>query len=166
MRPALYQLRNKHDLIGAEIGVFHGNYALIYLEKLDIKKIFLIDPYVEYENYDKYRPRVLKEAEETAHAKLSIYKDKIEWVKAKSAEASMLFDDESLDFVYIDGNHEYQAVLEDITLYYPKVKKGGMISGHDYKPTVKNEIFDATQEFCKENNLQLHIISYDWWIWK
>lgn len=166
MRSALWQLRNKRNLIGVEIGVFLGNYALTYLEKLDIKKLFLIDPYIKYENYGRYEPKILREAEEIAHAKLSIYKDKIEWVKVKSAEASKLFDDESLDFVYIDGNHEYQAVLEDITLYYPKVKKSGMISGHDYRPNLENYVSDAINEFCKKNHLQLHIISYDWWVWK
>ena len=38
---------------------------------------------------------------------------------------------EKLDFVYIDGNHAYEYVKKDIGLYYPKLKKGGVIGGHD-----------------------------------
>ena len=44
----------------------------------------------------------------------------------------MIFEDESLDFIYIDANHAYDFVVEDINLWFPKLKKGGIFSGHDY----------------------------------
>jgi hypothetical protein len=40
--------------------------------------------------------------------------------------------DEYLDFVYIDGDHKYEEVKRDIECWFPKVKKGGCIGGHDY----------------------------------
>ncbi len=168
MRPALKKLRNKHNLVGAEIGVFHGNYALIYLKDLDIKKVVLIDPYKEYENYDRYTSEALSGAKKDAHEKLNIYVDKITWIELMSAEAVELIDFESLDFVYIDGNHGYQPVLQDVTLYYPKVKTGGLVSGHDYRSVVRNNVADAIDEFCKNHNLKHHvdIQSTDWWFWK
>ena len=168
MRPALEQLRNKRGLIGAEIGVYQGNYALIYLKDLDIKEVFLIDPYIKYENYERYASVTLTEAEKIAHASLSIYEKKIKWIKMKSAEAAELFDDESLDFVYIDGNHECQPVLQDVTLYYPKVKTGGLVSGHDFRLEAKNHVFSAIKEFCEKHDLkyQVDVQSTDWWIWK
>ena len=49
-----------------------------------------------------------------------------------SMEAARRFADESLDFVYIDANHDYRHVREDITEWSKKVRKGGIISGHDY----------------------------------
>jgi len=49
-----------------------------------------------------------------------------------SLEGAMEFKDESLDFVFIDAAHDYQSVKEDIEAWYPKVKEGGVISGHDY----------------------------------
>jgi len=52
--------------------------------------------------------------------------------KLSSIEASKLYADESLDFVFIDANHIYRAVMDDIMLWFPKVKKGGHIAGHDY----------------------------------
>lgn len=172
MRVALKQLKNSHDLVGAEIGVFHGNFALIYLEYLDIKKVYLIDPYEAYEGYEMmgYNSSTLieklREAEKEAHIKLDAYKNKIKWIKATSAIASTCIDDESLDFVYIDGSHEHDFVLQDITLYYPKVKKGGLLSGHDYGRPSWPGLSKAVNNFCMENNLKLNVKNYDWWAWK
>ncbi len=42
------------------------------------------------------------------------------------------FEDESLDFVFIDGNHDFEYVVEDICKWTKKVRKGGIVSGHDY----------------------------------
>jgi predicted O-methyltransferase YrrM len=53
-------------------------------------------------------------------------------IKATSVEAAKLYEDESLDFVFIDACHQYECVVEDIRAWYPKVKKNGIISGHDY----------------------------------
>jgi len=170
MRPALDQLKNQHNLIGAEIGVYRGVYTLVYLRKLDIKKVFLVDPYCMYEGYSKaYSSDALEDGEKQAHKKLEFYKDKITWIKAKSAEAADMFEDESLDFVYIDANHRWQSVLEDMTLYYPKVKKGGLFSGHDYKPwQPRNGVVTGVSKFCKNHDLKLilRISATDWWIWK
>lgn len=56
-------------------------------------------------------------------------------LKMKSVDAAALYKDESLDFVFIDASHEELDVLDDFAAWYPKVKKGGFIGGHDYHPT-------------------------------
>jgi hypothetical protein len=53
-------------------------------------------------------------------------------IKATSKTASKKFADESLDVVFIDLTHTYEAVKEDIALWLPKVKKGGYLAGDDY----------------------------------
>jgi hypothetical protein len=53
-------------------------------------------------------------------------------IRKYSGEAAKLFDDESLDFVYIDADHREEFVQQDILLWLPKVKKSGAIAGHDY----------------------------------
>jgi hypothetical protein len=53
-------------------------------------------------------------------------------VKMTSVDAAKLYDDESLDFVFIDGAHDYQNVCDDIKAWLPKVKKGKILSGHDW----------------------------------
>jgi len=53
-------------------------------------------------------------------------------VRLTSIEASKLYDDESLDFVFIDANHSPEHIEADTNNWYPKVKKGGVFAGHDY----------------------------------
>ena len=53
-------------------------------------------------------------------------------IRCLSKNAVKLFKDESLDFVYIDANHAYDFVKEDLEMWWPKIKKGGYICGHDY----------------------------------
>jgi len=53
-------------------------------------------------------------------------------IRLPSIKASELFEDNSIDFCFIDANHEYEFVLDDIRAWYPKVKQGGIIAGHDY----------------------------------
>lgn len=67
-------------------------------------------------------------------------------IKSISWEASRLYKDESLDFVFIDAAHDYDSVRKDISAWFPKVKTGGTIAGHDYK-TSKHGVKRAVDEF-------------------
>ena len=175
-KPALRQLKGRNNLVGAEIGIGEGAHASFFLRELDIDVVFLIDPHTVYE--DERMMVGLEKVEgweKKAHINLDKYKHKIRWIKEKSANAAKLIANDSLDFVYIDGNHTYESVAEDISLYYPKVKKGGMLSGHDYD---YKSVKKAVDEFVGRENLKLHIedmgpgqfsgkgMKYDWWIWK
>lgn len=53
-------------------------------------------------------------------------------IRTTSLKASELYEDESLDFVFIDASHRYEDVLDDLNAWFPKVKKGGILAGHDY----------------------------------
>jgi predicted O-methyltransferase YrrM len=53
-------------------------------------------------------------------------------IRTTSSEASQQFADESLDWVFIDADHSYDSVCKDVRLWFPKLKYGGLISGHDY----------------------------------
>lgn len=170
--PALRQLKERHNLSGAEVGVYRGEHAAFYLKELDIKLVFLIDPYVGYGNYSpiKVGLKDLAKAEQMAHERLRSHGQKIIWVKKRSSEAVEFIGDDSLDFVYIDGNHSYGFVAEDLMLYYPKLKRRGLLAGHDYDiESVKK----AVDEFVAEHSLALYSQAgagmakkYDWWIWK
>jgi len=65
--------------------------------------------------------------------------------KMTSLEASKLFENNSLDFVYIDGNHTYNFVKQDIQIWLPKIKKSSLICGHDYQGRFQGTI-DAVNE--------------------
>ena len=62
------------------------------------------------------------------------------------------FEDESLDFVYVDGDHSFTNVVKDIGLYLPKIKKSGFIGGHDYSPEHPG-VKEAIQYFGFKNGL-------------
>lgn len=170
--PALRQLKGRHNLYGAEIGVYRGEHAAFYFKELDIKLVFLIDPYMSYGNYSPIGVGLkdLAKAEKMAHKRLYSHRRKIKWVREKSSEAARFIADASLDFVYIDGNHSYGFVAEDLVLYYPKLKKRGLLAGHDYDI---ESVRKAVDEFAAAHNLALYsqagagmATKYDWWVWK
>ena len=75
--------------------------------------------------------------------------DTVEQWKMTSEEASTKFINESLDFIFIDGSHTYEDVKQDIHLWYPKLKYGKIIAGHDYYGGVKqavDEIFPIVEK--------------------
>jgi predicted O-methyltransferase YrrM len=79
-------------------------------------------------------------------------------IRSDSIEASKMFDDQSLDFVFIDAAHSYQYVKADIEAWLPKVKSGGFIGGHDYlnsDPThADGGVTRAVQEIFKDYNIE------------
>jgi len=135
--------------IGAEIGVWEGDFARSICEATGAF-LYAIDPwapqsdYVEVKN-DAHR---LTHAFSKAQAALAPYHHQI--MKSTSLDAAKKIADRSLDFAYIDGNHLRTSVLADLAAWLPKVKPGGVISGHDYrvftnKPFI--QVVDAVQAF-------------------
>jgi predicted O-methyltransferase YrrM len=68
-------------------------------------------------------------------------------LKMKSSDAVSQFEDGTIDFIYIDGNHQYDFVKKDLELYVPKIKSGGIISGHDYGGPTTPGVTRAVDEF-------------------
>jgi len=160
-RPMIKQLIGKKNLVGAEIGVEYGYNAIGILTQLDIKKLYLIDPYWEFPRASGNGVRPTEEMQQIkseALINLKKYEDKIEWVFDYSWNVADQIEDESLDFVYIDGDHRYEAVYKDIELYFSKVKIGGLIGGHDYIPREKGVIRAVNKFFPKINHK-----NWDWW---
>jgi len=81
---------------------------------------------------------------EDFHKRLESVKDYYTLHEMTSDDAVSLFEDGSIDFLLIDGDHSYEAVKKDITNYLPKMKKGGVIVGDDaWSPDVQNALRDA-----------------------
>jgi hypothetical protein len=53
-------------------------------------------------------------------------------IRSDSVNGAELFNDESLDFIYIDANHKYEFVKQDMETWFPKLRNGGIFAGHDY----------------------------------
>lgn len=167
MRPTIAQVKkinDKHNLMGVEIGVKFGHHAKNILNDLHMEKLFLIDPYEHLVERGFLWRQEYIDCFNEAKNNLSKFEEKIEFIKKKSEYAS---DDvpDNLDFVYIDGNHTYKYVKKDIELYYPKVKNGGIIGGHDIWSL---NVFIAILGFILKKRLlsNLHLKNPDWWIIK
>ena len=165
----------RKNLVGAEIGTLDGWHALEIMEALPIKKLYLIDPYKAYEDYEESvgNPRktqkALNERMRVAKKVLKKYGGKVEFIRMLSEDAAKVIKNNSLDFVYIDGNHQYEFAKKDVKLYYPKVKKGGFLAGHDYtnsQLTARENfgVFKAVNELIKKEPIYFHEL--DWWIIK
>ena len=160
--------QNKKGLIGIEIGVRDGWNALDLLENLSIKKLYLIDPYTTYKGYaESQSPNYQKwinKKKDIAKIVLKKYNSKIVWVYDFSEKAVSKIK-EQVDFVYIDGNHEYPFIKKDIGLYYPKVKSGGVIGGDDYFYSEESKslnfgVVKAVDEFFDD---KIMFEDTDWW---
>ena len=155
MRHFISTLTKKKNLIGAEIGVLRARHAEEMLEGLDIKKLYLVDPYSSSKDVYKYALDVMKP-----------YEDKVNWLILPSLEAVKHVDDNSLDFVYVDGLHTYEGCFNDINVWHRKVKKGGWIAGHDW---TLDDVVRAVKDFTDQvehSDLNTDLPDGDWYFKK
>lgn len=116
--------------VGAEIGVDRGEFS----EKIAKTglTLYAVDPWLSYDNYeDSLGQQKIDAKYEQAKNLLTPYPN-CHIIRKTSIEAAKDILDNSLDFVYIDGNHQFKFVTEDIYEWSKKVKPGGIICGHDY----------------------------------
>jgi len=73
-----------------------------------------------------------------SHVLNKFSKDKrVKIIREYSQKASTFFEDETFDFIYLDADHTYKGISEDLKCWFPKLKVGGILSGHDYIERVK-----------------------------
>jgi predicted O-methyltransferase YrrM len=119
-----------------EIGAWKGQ-SIMYLaeriKELNKKiKLYTIDTFegsVEHKKEDVIVTHMLYDV---YLKNIEPMKDYITTIKGNSQEVHTQFKDNSIDFLFLDGSHEFEDVKKDLKLWYPKVKTGGIISGHDY----------------------------------
>lgn len=143
-----------------EVGVCYGQSSVfmgveIINQKKNIK-LNLIDSWDE--NFEK---GMYNSFTNTIHPIKQKMGDKLNIIKDLSTNASKQFEDNSLDFIFIDACHDYECVKEDLHVWYPKLKKEGVIAGHDYydgHPGVEQ----AVNEFFHEDLHRLQSQEYCW----
>jgi len=125
---------------GAEIGVDKGDFSEVLCKAMPETKIYGIDPYVRnaYESNIVPRDAGIYDTQEgfednynKARAKLDKYPNYV-LIRGYSMDVLKQFEDNSLDFVYIDGNHDFPNFINDLHQWSKKVRMGGIVSGHDY----------------------------------
>ncbi len=156
---------NKKDLIVAEIGVWKGHTTEHIIKTLPIKRIYAIDSWAPWSS-SEHNEEIIQTAMKEAKKKLSKYGNKVIIIKKYSKDAVKDIK-EKLDFVYIDGDHDYEFVKDDIEQYYKLLKKGGVLSGDDIENRrLPNGVFKALSEFSVKNKLDVKIEGNNWWLIK
>lgn len=148
---------------GAEIGTEKGRYAEALCRTIPNLKLYCIDYWESYPQYtDFVRPDTFRNIYKIARRKLAQYNCVL--IKKFSMDAVKDFADGSLDFVFIDGNHRYDFVRDDIRQWSKKVRKGGIVSGHDYYKTPHGNVgvINAVDEYVKEYGHELKLTDWDY----
>jgi len=127
--------------IGVEIGVNRGAYSKKIVALAAPKVLHLIDPWPTDSGDDYIKTYGVKDDMQAHHDMVQaefapqIAQGRIVVHRKYSRECAGLFADGQLDFVYVDGMHSYEACLEDLRLFAPKLKGTGILMGHDFSNT-------------------------------
>lgn len=167
---------NDHNLLGegVEVGSAWGSNATDILSHWKGKRLYMVDPWIMQD------PGVYRE--EQNHTtnwldwyqvclRMSIKDPRALPMRLYSNEALPLFADNSLSFVYLDGNHAYKPFLDDLDWWWPKVQPGGLFGGHDYYDCTVHphwcEVKSALDRWTKEKGLTFSTTPCSsWWILK
>lgn len=116
---------------GAEIGVETGNYAEVLCKANPEGHLICVDPWTPYKGYrDHVGAEKLDRFFEETQQRLEPYD--VTFMREFSVPASKQIDDGSLDFVFLDANHDFKHIAEDLCAWVPKVRAGGVVAGHDF----------------------------------
>lgn len=151
---------------GAEIGVYRGDFSAHILSEWKGEILYSIDSWTHQGN--------MFDASDASHAEhmknMRACKEKLRPFKKRSviireyshhaAHAFAKYDNAELDFVYIDAAHDYRSVWSDLETWFPRIKSGGLFSGHDYKNSFvrKNlvEVKRAVDDFFRMYELTVN----------
>ena len=144
-------LKGENFHLGVEVGVRTGWYAKYILDHTDMT-LHAIDP---WENNAELANAESVYAE--CQARLSAYTDRVKIVKAYSPAVTGEYEDGILDFIYIDALHDYESVKKDMTAWWPKLRVGGILAGHDFSPSHWPGVVRAVHEFTQEKEVQYYL---------
>ena len=157
------------NAVGAEIGVHEGDFSRRILDVLKPRKMHLIDPW-QYQTGKEFAEAYYGGKAKGGQTEVDsrylrvlqrfqpeIQNGQVEVHRGFSNQVAVQFPDEYFDFVYIDGDHRYAAVKEDLELYFKKLKVRGLLCGDDYGESGwwKGGVERAVDEFASNNIVKI-----------
>lgn len=164
---------NRRGLIGsaAEIGVHRGEFSKIFLNNWKGREMFLVDPWYSIPGYEQ-QEACLADCDGDRNKDLEYckklllqHKDRTIFMRVTSERAAKMamMKDNSLDFVYIDGDHRMDMVWLDLHKWWKKLKPGGILAGHDFlchdPDTIDSDIQAAVLQFASNNKLTIYLVT-------
>ncbi len=170
-RDELPQLLNSRGLlgVGVEVGVKEGWFSALLLDRWHGRTLFSVDPWDIELDPNGDHGDAGQAALDALHARtcdrLSRFGERSRVIREPSVTAAAGFGERSLDFVYIDAAHDLESVREDIAAWYPLVRPGGILAGHDYLDGplggMTCGVKSAVDEFCERERLELGVTLRD-----
>lgn len=142
---------------GAEIGLDHGYFSYYLLKHSRLRHLWSVDSFQG--KWAALEPEV--------RSMLSEFGDRSQLFLGTSAQAAEFFKQGRVefDFIYIDACHRYASVKQDIELWWPLLRAGGMLAGHDYVKADGCGVIQAVDEFAAARNLEVQITREPWATW-
>lgn len=163
---AVMSVRDRHDLAvlfahreytrGVEVGVADGRYSLILCESIPRLELGCVDP------WDTYSLNSRGGGQKQQHGNYELAKERLApynatLIRKLSMEAVLDFEDESLDFVYLDANHDFDFIMSDLIEWTPKVRQGGVVAGHDYYHFTNSGVIEAVDAYAAAHSITFEI---------
>jgi cephalosporin hydroxylase len=136
---------------GVEIGIQRGIFSEIICQRNPQMRVYGVDAWAPPNGASMRQKAQKRMSVSRWMAHYSIIDD---W----SVSASRQFTDQSLDFVYIDAEHSYESCLADINAWHPKIRIGGILSGHDYHNTIPHSrvqchVKEAIHQYTRDHQI-------------
>lgn len=149
---------------GAEIGIERGLYSEVLCKANPDLVLNCIDPLKPYKGYREHVSEAKMDGfYEEAKERLMPYE--VNFIREFSMDAVKHFNDGELDFVYIDGNHDFQNTTNDIVEWEKKVRPGGIVAGHDFNRNKKKDyrchVKDVVQAYTYANDIRPYFVTSD-----
>lgn len=169
------RFKNTKDLKVLEIGARYGDSSLKIISNLSVYKYVIIDPYETYQDYEndgfdnviklKGADHIFNETRKRLEGKVPVLLFHRNYSNDKKLIKNI--SEEMFDLIFIDGNHEYKYVFDDLQNYYPLLEDGGVLCGDDYHTRSKKNdwlgtipakdkrpmVYEAVKDFSEKNNL-------------
>ena len=152
------ELPNFLSGVGVEIGVFLGEYSHRLLRDSRLSLLVSVDLWQQDGGYYPTQ-EVADQVFDRCKSLLSDFSSRSLVLRMSGQQASLGFHGNSLDFIYIDSSHGYQETLEQLTLWYPKMKRRSIMAGHDYANGP--EVQQAVGEFAAAHRLTIETTTRD-----
>ncbi len=143
----------------AEVGVLRGEYSRTILETWPGQRLYLVDPW-SHQGNDSYVD-INNGPDQTYHdvnlattlQNIAPWRGRVQVIRGMSVDAAGILPDEHLDWAYLDADHSYRAVIADVRAWWPKIRKGGVLSGHDF-------VFDGIYPFAGEFGVMRAVLEF------
>ena len=156
--------QQQETIVGLEIGVASGWTMNHFLQNLPNLQLTGIDPYMGYMDGNiKIAQEMLDAQYLAAQDNISDFAPRGKILRGYSQDFVNSFEDKSLDYIFIDGDHSYEGALRDCELFFPKIKSNGIFAGHDWS---FDGVQKAVNEFKDKNGSpNIRMIKEDVWYW-